>query len=97
MVVRDPGSVHILPGGRRRGGESLEQTLRRELLEETGWTINQPQLLGVRHFHQFGPTPAALRPLAQVQRLQLTPGERLFLRAGLRWEPADQLEDETET
>lgn len=51
MVVRDPGSVHVLPGGRRRAGESLEQTLRRELLEETGWTIHQPHLLGVRHFH----------------------------------------------
>jgi ADP-ribose pyrophosphatase YjhB (NUDIX family) len=51
MVVRDPGSVHVLPGGRRQAGESLEQTLRRELLEETGWAIHQPHLLGVRHFH----------------------------------------------
>jgi 8-oxo-dGTP pyrophosphatase MutT (NUDIX family) len=57
MVVRDPGSVHILPGGRRLAGESLEQTLRRELLEETGWTISQPHLLGVRRFHHCR-TPA---------------------------------------
>jgi ADP-ribose pyrophosphatase YjhB (NUDIX family) len=59
MVVRDPGSVHILPGGRRQAGESLEQTLRRELLEETGWAIGEPHLLGVRHFHPQSRTPAA--------------------------------------
>jgi ADP-ribose pyrophosphatase YjhB (NUDIX family) len=59
MVVRDPGSMHILPGGRRQAGESLEQTLRRELLEETGWAIGKPHLLGVRHFHQQSRTPAA--------------------------------------
>jgi ADP-ribose pyrophosphatase YjhB (NUDIX family) len=58
MVVRDPGSVHVLPSGRRQVGESLEQTLRRELLEETGWAIGEPHLLGVRHFHQQGRTPA---------------------------------------
>jgi 8-oxo-dGTP pyrophosphatase MutT (NUDIX family) len=59
MVVRDPGSVHVLPGGRRQVGESLEQTLRRELLEETGWATGELHLLGVRHFRQQGGTPAA--------------------------------------
>jgi 8-oxo-dGTP pyrophosphatase MutT (NUDIX family) len=58
MVVRDPGSVHILPGGRRQAGESLEQTLRRELLEETGWAIDEPHLLGIKHFRHRNLKPA---------------------------------------
>lgn len=58
MVVQDPGGVHILPGGRREPGESLEQALRRELLEETGWAIGDPKLLGVKRFRHRDPKPA---------------------------------------
>jgi 8-oxo-dGTP pyrophosphatase MutT (NUDIX family) len=58
MVVRDPVSVHILPGGRLKAGESLEQALRRELLEETGWVIDQPHLLGIKHFRHRDARPA---------------------------------------
>jgi ADP-ribose pyrophosphatase YjhB (NUDIX family) len=59
LVVRDPTSVHILPGGRRQAGETLEQTVRREVLEETGWVIDPPSLLGVKHFRHLGPKPPA--------------------------------------
>jgi len=58
LVVRDPESVHILPGGRREKGETLLQTLEREVLEETGWTLHTPSLLGFKHFHHLGPEPA---------------------------------------
>jgi 8-oxo-dGTP pyrophosphatase MutT (NUDIX family) len=57
LVVRDPTSTHILPGGRREPGETLEETLRREVLEETGWQIDAVSLLGFRHFRHLGPKP----------------------------------------
>jgi 8-oxo-dGTP pyrophosphatase MutT (NUDIX family) len=36
----------------------LEQTVRREVLEETGWAIDPPKLLGVKHFRHLTPKPA---------------------------------------
>lgn len=57
LVVRDPENVHILPGGRREHGESMEQTLRREVLEETGWSLLGIKPLGILHFHHLTPEP----------------------------------------
>ena len=63
LVVRDPISVHILPGGRREAGETLMQTLEREVLEETGWTIREPRLIGLVHFQHLTPKPDNYRYL----------------------------------
>lgn len=56
LVMRNHDSTHIAPGGRREKGERLEDTVRREVLEEAGWTIH-PALLGFMHFHHLAPKP----------------------------------------
>src|SRR5207249_3646517 len=61
LVVRDPHGSHILPGGRREEGETLEATLRREILEETGCTLGAIAMLGFLHFHHLSPRPADYR------------------------------------
>jgi 8-oxo-dGTP pyrophosphatase MutT (NUDIX family) len=56
-VERALDGEQILPGGRREQGETLEQTLRREVIEETDWAINAPRLLGCLHFHHLSSKP----------------------------------------
>jgi 8-oxo-dGTP diphosphatase len=53
LVVRDPESTHIIPGGRCMPGETWPETLRREIAEETGWKISDLSPLGVKHFHHL--------------------------------------------
>lgn len=54
LVCRNPGAVHALPGGRREPDETFEETLRREVLEETGYAIERPRRLGVAHLQPKG-------------------------------------------
>lgn len=58
LMQQDRDSRHILPGGRREGNESLECTLRREVGEETGWSLSSLTLLGFIHFHHLDPKPS---------------------------------------
>ena len=58
LVSRNRDAVHALPGGRREAGESFEETLRREVLEETGYAIDGPRRLGVAHLRHVAPKPA---------------------------------------
>ncbi len=57
LVLRNLDGAHIMPGGRREAGETLEETLRREVLEETGWTVRAPAMLGFMHLHHLSPRP----------------------------------------
>jgi 8-oxo-dGTP pyrophosphatase MutT (NUDIX family) len=58
LVVRQAsGHMYIIPGGRVEKGESLPETLRREILEETGWTLFGIKLLGFMHLHHLGAKP----------------------------------------
>lgn len=55
LVQQDRDSRHILPGGRRERGESLKATLRREVGEETGWSMGEVKQLGFTHFRHLDP------------------------------------------
>jgi ADP-ribose pyrophosphatase YjhB (NUDIX family) len=55
--------AHVLIGGRPEAGETPEQTVIREALEETGWRIEPIRLIGFRHFQHLDPnTPRNDRP-----------------------------------
>ena len=51
------GQPQLLPGGRREPGESLLETLHREVLEETGIEPLNPLPLGFLRCHHLGPRP----------------------------------------
>lgn len=68
IVVRPDGMVmflwpetpsgnfsHLIIGGRSEPGETPEQTLVREVGEESGWRVRPLELLGFRHFRHLGP------------------------------------------
>lgn len=61
MVVRHSEGIHLLPGGRREPNETLEETLYREIVEETGWAICTPSPLGFIRFHHLTPKPPDYR------------------------------------
>ena len=61
LALMDREGGHIVPGGRREPGETLEQALRREVLEETGWAIGTPQQLGCIVFHHIDLPPPEYR------------------------------------
>lgn len=48
---------HVTPGGRREPGETVEETARREVLEECGWTVGELTPFGFHHFHHLDAEP----------------------------------------
>lgn len=118
LCLRDAEGLHLFPGGRREPGETLEETLRREVLEEAGCSLKKVSPLGFMLFHHLNPAPAGyrypypnfvqliyaaeadqagrgadaikgdadqyrFRPVAEIQELELSPSQRLYLTAAL--------------
>lgn len=61
LLMSNPGGDHILPGGRREAGESLEASLRREVREETGLDLDAFERIATMHFRHTTPKPPLYR------------------------------------
>ena len=57
LVILSPSGEEVLPGGRREEGESPKDAARREVIEETGWTLDTLEPLAALHFHYVTPRP----------------------------------------
>ena len=58
LVVTDrDGVMHIVPGGRREPGETLVETARREVREETGLDLIRLEQIGVMLYEHLTPRP----------------------------------------
>lgn len=79
VVEEAEDRYHVVPGGRREGEESVVAALNREILEETGWTIAEPDYLGFAHFHHLTPRPAGhVYPYPDFCHLYFSVQARLF-------------------
>lgn len=64
LVFEDASdSTDVLPGGRREAGESWQHTAQREVMEETGWHVDEASLtmLGFIHLQHVTPVPVGHR------------------------------------
>ena len=60
LVIKDPDGEHVLPGGRREAGESPEDAVKREVLEEAGWTLRELEPFAALHLHYETPRPTGV-------------------------------------
>jgi ADP-ribose pyrophosphatase YjhB (NUDIX family) len=86
----DVNDTHIVPGGRREPGETLVETLCRELLEETGWAVGPPRLLGFVVYEHIDSRPSG-HPFPYPTFVQL-----IYTAEATRHEPAAHQPDEAD-
>lgn len=69
LALPTPTATFILPGGRRESDEAPEATLRREVLEEAGWTLAGLTPMGFLRYHATGSRHLPpIYPLSNVNR-----------------------------
>ncbi|MDO5079067.1 MAG: 8-oxo-dGTP diphosphatase [Streptococcus minor] len=77
-----------LPGGHIEAGESLHGAVVREVYEETGLTISNPRLVGMKHWH----TKEGTRYLVFLYRTKDFTGEIQSTEEGeIKWVPRKDL------
>ncbi len=77
-----------LPGGHIEAGESLHGAVVREVYEETGLTISNPRLVGMKHWH----TKEGIRYLVFLYRTKDFTGEIQSTEEGeIKWVPRKDL------
>ncbi|MFN8516934.1 MAG: NUDIX domain-containing protein [Chloroflexia bacterium] len=74
-------------GGARRG-ETIEATVRREVLEETGWSLGTLDQLAVVHYRHINPRPPGY-PYPYPDFAQI-----IYLSEALVFDPAATIPDE---
>lgn len=61
VVVDDGIDSHVMPGGRMEPGETIGDTLARELMEECGWSMPAPGLFAMIYFRHLSARPENYR------------------------------------
>ncbi|MGB0743564.1 MAG: NUDIX domain-containing protein [Opitutales bacterium] len=104
IKMRDKtGTFYILPGGGQRHGETLQEGLKRECLEEIGTEVDVGELLYVREYigknHEFRSSHHAFHQVENVFRCKLPnpdgigPGtEHDKKQVGVEWIPLEQIQ-----
>jgi 8-oxo-dGTP diphosphatase len=104
VKMRDrQGVFYILPGGGQKPGETLEQTVRRECMEEVGVAVTVERLLYVREYigrnHVFSTRHAAFHQVEHVFQCKVDnphsvcPGsETDNLQVGVSWLALDHIQ-----
>ena len=105
VKMRDQSGIfYILPGGGQRHGETLQKSLLRECMEETGMRIQVGELLYVREYigknHEFRKAHRDFHQLEVVFRCLLPEPKKVTQgtntdkkQIGIEWIPLDELEE----